>query len=200
MRNITTRTVWADGTDVSDGPVVSSTYPLGYFREDYEFITHPEPFYLDVHNGRFCVTPEYPGGTYAYFCTVDAHWNSAYPYVVGPTFYGTKVASTVTSITEAVTTYDPLTAGVDEMQSASGALGAFPNPSGDLIAVQVRGLLREDVDARLFDAQGRLVRSGVIPQGSTIWYVDTRTLYDGMYVVEVGSGSEKHRVKVQVVH
>ena len=50
------------------GPNVSTTYPLGYFREDYEFVAHAEPFYLDEHNGRFCVTPEYPNGTYAYFC------------------------------------------------------------------------------------------------------------------------------------
>lgn len=65
LRNITTRTVWADGTDVPDGPAVSITYPLGYFREDYEFISHPsDPDYLDEHNGRFCVTPEYPNGIY----------------------------------------------------------------------------------------------------------------------------------------
>jgi len=32
LRNISTRTVWADGTDVPDGPAVNTTYPLGYFR------------------------------------------------------------------------------------------------------------------------------------------------------------------------
>ena len=30
-----------------------------------------EEEYLDIHNGRFCITPEYPEGTYAYFATVD---------------------------------------------------------------------------------------------------------------------------------
>ena len=44
---------------------------LGYYREDYEFVNHNEPDYLDEHNGRWCITPEYPNGTYAYFCTVD---------------------------------------------------------------------------------------------------------------------------------
>lgn len=97
LRNITVRTHHADGTDVADGPAVNATYPLGYFREDYEYLpTSPAtPDYLDVHNGRFCVTPEYPQGTYAYFCTVDENWNSAYPYAVGPTFYGVKSASKV---------------------------------------------------------------------------------------------------------
>ena len=108
LRNITVRTHYADGTNVTDGPVVNATYPLGLFREDYEYIAHAEPYYLDVHNGRFCVTPEYPGGTYAYFCTVNANWNSAYPYCVGPTFYGVKSASKVASISEAVTTYSYL--------------------------------------------------------------------------------------------
>ncbi len=106
LRNITVRTHYADGTDVTDGPPVSTTYPLGYFREDYEFVSHPgDPTYLDVHNGRFCVTPEHPNGTYAYFATVYASHNSAYPYAVGPTFYGVKSAAKVTSITEPVTTF-----------------------------------------------------------------------------------------------
>ncbi len=200
LRNITTRTVLADGTDVTDGPAVSTTWPLGYFREDYEFIAHPEPYYLDEHNGRFCVTPEYPGGTYAYFCTVDASWNSAYPCVVGPTFYGLKTASITGSITETVTTYDPLTAGIQAAHGPSRHVGAYPNPGGDLIAVQIGGLQREDVDVRLLDMQGRIVRSSVIPQGSTIWYLDTRTLYDGNYVVDVGSGSDRQRVEVVVAH
>ena len=105
LRSITVRTHYADGSDVLDGPPISTTYPLGYFREDYEFVSHPEPEYLDQHNGRFCITPEYPNGTYAYFCTVDENWNSAYPYVVGPTFYGVKTAGKVTSITEPTTVY-----------------------------------------------------------------------------------------------
>jgi hypothetical protein len=106
LRNISTRTTYADGTSVSCGPAVSATYPLGYFREDYQYIAHPsDPDYLDEHNGRFCVTPEYPNGIYAYFATVDANWNSAYPYLIGPTFYGNKTALKVTSITETVTTY-----------------------------------------------------------------------------------------------
>ncbi len=195
LRNITTRTTHADGTSVSAGPVVSTTYPLGYFREDYEFIAHPgQDFYLDEHNGRYCVTPEYPAGTYAYFATVDANWNSAYPYVVGPTFYGVKTAVKVTSITEAVTTYTPATTG--EVSRATVPISLFPNPAGDLIAIQVRGLLREDLTVSLYDMGGKLVRSALIPQGATIWYLDTRTLYDGTYVVKVGNETRR----VEVVH
>lgn len=107
LRNITVRTHHANGTDVPDGPAVSTTYPLGYFREDYEWVAHSgDASYLDIHNGRFCVTPEYPNGIYCYFATVNATHNSAYPYLVGPTFYGNKTAAKVTSVTETTTTYN----------------------------------------------------------------------------------------------
>ena len=36
-------------------------FPEGFFVEDYEFTDVGD---LDVHNGRFCVTPDYPNGVY----------------------------------------------------------------------------------------------------------------------------------------
>ena len=44
---------------------------------------------MDEHNGRFCVTPDYPDGTYAYFVTVDSSDHPVYPYIVGNTYYST---------------------------------------------------------------------------------------------------------------
>ena len=41
-------------------------FPLGFFIEDYEYLGNGD---LDEHNGRFCITPEFPEGTYAYFAT-----------------------------------------------------------------------------------------------------------------------------------
>ena len=105
LRNITTRTHHADGTDVDDGPAIDATYFLGYFREDYGFTAQTGEDYLDEHNGRFCVTPEYPNGTYAYFATVNSDWTSAYPYVVGPTYYGNYANRSVNSVAEPTTVY-----------------------------------------------------------------------------------------------
>ncbi|MCB0763225.1 MAG: YHYH protein [Flavobacteriales bacterium] len=200
LRDITVRTHHADGTDVADGPAVSTTYPLGYFREDYEFIAHSEPYYLDVHNGRYCVTPEYPDGTYAYFCTVDENWNSAYPYIIGPTFYGVLTGGSVTSVTESVTTFDPLTTGLSGSSLSNADVAIFPNPASDLIAIQVSGLLRESLDVYLYDAAGKEVRHALIVQGSTIWHLDTRTLYDGAYVVRIGQGDEAIMRKILIAH
>ena len=186
LRNITSRTHWADGTDVTDGPAVSTTYPLGYFREDYEFISHAgQEDYLDEHNGRFCVTPEYPDGIYCYFATVDANHNSAFPYVVGPTFYGNKVAAKVTSIGESTTTYTS-TAGLEEDKELE--FNVFPNPASDMIIIQQLGLAANTITVELLDIQGRMVKTSEIVQGSTFSAFDISTLYSGTYYVRINNG------------
>jgi hypothetical protein len=186
FRNITDRTVWADGTDVADGPIVSATYPLGYFREDYEFVSHTgQEDYLDTHNGRFCVTPEYPAGIYCYFATVDANHNSDYPYVVGPYFYGNKTAAKVTSISEAVTTYTSV-ANVSEINTTT--FNIFPNPTTDVLIVQSSGLQEQNVLAELVDATGKTIQTQTIYQGSTICYFNVSTLYSGTYFIKINNG------------
>lgn len=87
LRNITTRTILYDGTDVTDGPAVSGTFPLGTYIQDYGYTASSGD--LDYYNGRYCVTPEYPSGTYAYFLNTDASGNASYPNMVGPRYYGT---------------------------------------------------------------------------------------------------------------
>mgnify|MGYP001190243638 CR=1 FL=1 len=188
-RNISTRTVWADGTDVPDGPAVSVTYPLGYFREDYEFVSHPGAAdYLDVHNGRFCVTPEYPNGMYCYFATVDADWNSAYPYLIGPTYYGVVTGAKVNSVTESTTVYNPAN-NVAENQIS--ALKVFPNPANDLIIVQAIGLVQNDLVLKLTDIQGKLIATQEILAGSTMALFDVSTLYAGTYFISYTDANGK---------
>ena len=186
LRAISTRTVWADGTDVPDGPAVSTTYPLGYFREDYEFVSHAgQEDYLDEHNGRFCVTPEYPNGIYCYFATVDAQWNSSYPYVVGPTYYGVRTASKVTSVTEAVTTYVPQSNGLSQKEIVKVSL--YPNPSSDVLVVQIAKYLSTNVVIELMDLQGRVMDQQTVYAGSTMAHFDLRKMYSGDYLVRVNA-------------
>jgi len=200
LRNITTRTQHADGTDVADGPAVSSTYFLGYFREDYEFVAHPnDPDYLDVHNGRFCQTPEYPNGTYAYFATVDANWNSAYPYLVGPTFYGTYANRKVTTITETTTVYTPTVSGYTSSALEEMDINIFPNPASDLVAIQIGGLLKDDLQVSLYDMLGRNISTKSINKGQTIAYFDTQTLYEGNYLIVISSGENRISKKLQII-
>ena len=79
-------------TQQSQRPPLSS-FSEGFFVEDYQFTGSGD---LDEHNGRICVTPEYPNGTYAYFATINANIDNsgpfdnfkrpAFPYIIGLTF------------------------------------------------------------------------------------------------------------------
>lgn len=198
LRNITVREEWADGTNVDDGPPVSTTYPIGYFREDYEFISQAGQEYLDEHNGRFCVTPEYPDGIYAYFATVDENWNSAYPYVVGPTFYGNATNRSVASVTEPTTVHTSSPTALAET-TLEGKVNIFPNPSSDLIAIQFKGISKEDLKVELFDLTGKLIRSNRINAGSTISYFDIQTVYPGIYLVKITGEKSQLTQKVEIL-
>ena len=48
-----------------------SLFPGGFFVEDFTFKKVNDESFLDENNGRFCITPEFPNGTYAYFATID---------------------------------------------------------------------------------------------------------------------------------
>ncbi len=184
LRNITERTTHADGTSVDNGPNVSDTYRLGYFREDYEFILNDGEDYLDEHNGRFSVTPEYPEGIYAYFCTVDESYNSAYPYAVGPTFYGAYSNSSVNAVSETTTVYT----GTNEINEGSMSkiqMNVYPNPASELVAIQVDNAFQTAMKVELLDMTGKLVESTVIARGSTIAYFDLQKVYAGKYLVRV---------------
>jgi len=98
------------------GPAVSAQYPLGRYMEDNAYLgdlTNPATgrahvqgtdFDLDVYNGRLCVTPEFPEGTYAYFVSIAADGTPTYPYNIGRAYYGTPAGAAVNAIAETVTT------------------------------------------------------------------------------------------------
>jgi len=81
----------------SNRPTVTE-FPVGFFVEDYTYLKVKDESTLDENNGRFCVTPEYPKGTYAYFATFDlsvasagpfvGYKSPAFPYLVGKNFKG----------------------------------------------------------------------------------------------------------------
>ena len=71
-----------------------SIFPEGFFIEDYSHFSVDDEDVLDENNGRFCVTPEYPNGTYAYFSTINSiisdtdgvfknYRRPVFPYIIG---------------------------------------------------------------------------------------------------------------------
>ena len=75
----------------------TSVWPEGFFVEDYTYKDVVDETVLDKNNGRFCITPEYPEGTYAYFATVNTsspdssgpfvgYKRPVFPYLVGDSY------------------------------------------------------------------------------------------------------------------
>jgi len=68
-------------TNVENRPVGFSS---GFFIEDYRYTENGD---LDEYNGRYCKTPEFPKGVYAYFATVEQNPSGQYvgrfPYFIG---------------------------------------------------------------------------------------------------------------------
>jgi hypothetical protein len=89
LRRIQHREVLPGGLELMPGqygPEVGPAAPLGTFAEDHEYVARSGD--LDEYNGRFARTTEYPQGTYAYFLTTDEQGRLAYPYLLGPKYYG----------------------------------------------------------------------------------------------------------------
>ena len=85
------------------GPNVSNQYILGHYLEDYAYkgdlgLEIDKDYDLDEHNGRLCVTPEFPDGIWAYFTTVEEDGTPVFPYNVGRNYYGTPSGGTANTI------------------------------------------------------------------------------------------------------
>ena len=75
-------------------------FPEGFFIDDYTHDNVLDETILDENNGRFCVTPEFPTGTYAYFMTITdgvadstgpfaGYKRPTFPYIIGQKYYST---------------------------------------------------------------------------------------------------------------
>jgi hypothetical protein len=98
------------------GPTVSASYPFGRYMEDNDYLgdhtntltslpyQQGTDFDLDEYNGRYCLTPDYPNGTYAYFVSISNNGTPLFPYNIGRAYYGSPTGGNVTTIAETVTT------------------------------------------------------------------------------------------------
>jgi hypothetical protein len=105
-----------DNAEPQTGPDVSSSYPFGRYMEDNAYLgdlsnsatgkswAQGTDFDLDQYNGRWCVTPDFPNGTYAYFVAIDSDGTPVFPYNIGRAFYGNPTGGSVTTISETVVT------------------------------------------------------------------------------------------------
>lgn len=160
LRNITTRTTLPYGVTASQaGPAVSTTYPLGTYCEDYEWDA-ANGGDLDKYNGRFCVTPEYPSGTYAYFVTMDASETPEFPYFIGIEYYGdpddknlVAMGGTTTGLTMPTSGSSCQAGGINENEMA---FEIYPNPAGEELTVVYTGAAN-NIQVAVINALGQQV-------------------------------------------
>ena len=159
-----------------------TTYPMGIFVEDYQWSQQGD---LDRHNGRYCFTPDFPDGTYAYFVTVDSQDSPVFPYVLGNTFYGTPTAQTAGQ-GQAVNLVQPLMPGEPVSEKAAsvaaaatfvtnqtnqvpdiinwvtpkGNLGTFKENAELSVSLKARSPVVDNVPAAGFDPRLSIVSNG----------------------------------------
>ena len=74
-----------NAVNITDRPVGFAT---GFFVNDYVFDNSGD---LDISNGRYCKTPEFPNGTYAYFASIGVNptnniLETTFPYFIGDVY------------------------------------------------------------------------------------------------------------------
>jgi hypothetical protein len=127
---LSSATLYGPATSYVNG---STTYSIGRYVGDYDFLGDrgqtqgsTGTFDLDQYNGRTCVTPEYPGGTYAYFVTNDASGNPAFPYMLGKQYYGAKNGATGATVPGSGVTDFFNAGGTNLTETWSGVPGVNP--------------------------------------------------------------------------
>ncbi len=185
LRNITLRDILPNGqTSVPAGPAVGGSFPLGTYIQDYEYVNASGS--LDEFNGRMCRTPEYPNGTYAYFITTESNGDPRFPYVMASEYYGQVAANAIgpqagnNSIpTNAVC--GSFAVGIDQLEHTAAALIVYPNPTEDMISVELEAIGAYHI--QLVDVLGAVVLSETrMVQGVTD--LSLKNLNPGIYVIQ----------------
>ena len=182
------------------GPPVDTTYPLGSFSEDYDHTVIGA--HLDEYNGRECRTPEYPDGTYAYFCTIDLAGTPIYPYMVGPTYHGVPEAVNIGPMANPTL---PSSGCFNTLPLADqgpkgyqlGRVKLFPNPTSELLNIELPSGEQGIVDVAVFDNLGRKVYQQS-NESQTQIVLDLQSYDKGIYYLKVSSNGKTHEAKVVV--
>lgn len=185
-------------TTRTNGPAVSASYPAGCFMEDYIYTAGSGD--LDDRNGRFCVTPDYPAGTYAYFVTLDAALYPEFPYTFYKTYYGVVQAGNIgpggghNTITEPVITYNT---GIAEIISEIN-FSLYPNPATDYLMFYIESYTENNMKAELINNLGEIIYSQDFVQPSISYTVDVSKLPTGLYFLKLRNEISASTKKVMI--
>ena len=210
LRSDTSRTTKPDGTVASTaGPsptrtytvtnpmgTANVTYPMGCLLWDFEYIAGLGD--LDSRNGRFCITPEYPNGTYAYFMTLDSSLAPAYPYTSAGTYYGVVQSGNIpagpqspgghNTITVATTTYSGPT-GVNDIDGFA-KFEVVPNPTAGYVYIYMDNKSPNNIIGTLYNESGQLLETINYMQPSIAYTLDLTRYPTGTYILHMTNGAQ----------
>jgi hypothetical protein len=198
LRADQSRTTKPDGTTASTaGPAVSSTYPMGCLLWDYEWVAGVGD--LDSRNGRYCVTPEYPNGTYAYFVTIDSTLAPQFPYTPYINYYGVVQAGNGggpggghNTISGATTVYVDTTATSTGINGTSQiSFKIVPNPTQAYVYVYMDNNSTNNVAAKLYDEKGTLLQDLQYMQPTMAYSIDLTKYPAGVYLLHMNDGKQE---------
>lgn len=227
LRNITARTTLPDGTILPPSkygpPIDTNTVslnplnnnpvaaPLGAYMEDYECVAGYGD--LDIHNGRFCVTKEYPKGIYAYFTTLDwvtDHYGTSFkpvfPFVIGTAYYGevypadgnTGPGSVFVVITEQVTNYSPPSTSLIDDNNRPLNISVYPNPTTQTVFIDTRTISNEEtLSGKIFNSEG-VVLSDLKLQPNQVNVFNGENLANGVYFISIAAGDTTRNFRLMV--
>ena len=203
---MTIRDSLPDGTALATayyGPAISDSFPLGAYVQDYTYVTGAGD--LDDHNGRYCITPEYPGGTYAYFVTIDASFKPVYPYILGLTYYGIVKPGDVDSarwhgsghfvVTDSVDTY---TTSVAAVLVNKFSIVLYPNPVSDYLHFFIQPIASNNFTAMLINEAGTTVLRQKNVQPTITYTMDVTKLPAGEYILYIQNQKFSYTHKIGI--
>ncbi len=213
LRNIAARTTLPDGTVLPPslyGPTIDTNTvsldplnntpiaaPLGAYMEDYEYV--PGLGDLDEHNGRFCITKDYPNGIYAYFTTIDwvtDHYGTSikpvFPYVIGTAYYGEVYPTDGNTGPNSgfVVINEPVTAYVSNITSVSNVeekvnIEMFPVPTSGQLNFQINVNDKSQIyTGTIYDLKGQIMEQASVLPGKMYAY-DASVLPNGTYFFKI---------------
>ena len=181
------------------GPAVSTQYPMGCLLWDWEFVSGLGD--LDSANGRWCVTPEYPQGTYAYFMTLDDTLAPAYPYTSAGYYYGVVQSGNTgggpgnagghNTISVPTTVYvDTVATGVSNLTQQID-FKIVPNPTAAYVYVYMGNNSVNNVTGKLYDINGALVQDLGYMQPTIAYTVNLTQYAAGVYLLRLTDGTNE---------
>jgi hypothetical protein len=170
--------------------------------EDYVFTSNAGD--LDFRNGRFCVTPEYPSGTYAYFVTLDGNLDPQFPYTMYKSYYGIVQAGNTgptgghNTVTESVTTYTGTT-GVIESAEELIEYKVYPNPANDQLNIIMAGEASDNISITIQDMTGKTVMVVSQLEINKVNKLNVSELSKGVYLMRIrtGAGDRTEKLIIQ---